>query len=346
MPFISVVSGCFNESSNVRELYERVTRVFREELPDYRFEFILIDNASTDNTFALLQEIAGTDKRVKLIRNNRNFGHIRSCYHALLQASGQAVVVMASDLQDPAELIPKFVAQWEAGHKVVMAQKTSSEESRFVFLARKAYYGVLNRLSEVPLKENVTGFGLYDRAVVENIRRLADPYPYFRGLISELGYEPFLILFRQPKRKGGVTHSTLYVLYDMAMLGLTNHSKVPLRLAVISGFFLGLLSFLVAFGYLVYKLLFWNNFQVGTAPIVIGLFFLGSVQLIFTGILGEYLGALHTQVLRRPPVVEKERINFDNTQPRVTFQEAASSIPEPAITSDSLEKLQASVRES
>jgi polyisoprenyl-phosphate glycosyltransferase len=311
MQLISIVSGAFNEESNVTELYERLCATFAERLPAYAFEIIFIDNASTDATVEVLKGLARRDPRVKIIVNNRNFGHIRSGYHAFLQAKGDAVVVMASDLQDPPEMLPDFVAKWEEGYKIVLAQKTTSDESPLFFLVRKTYYNLINRLSEIELVKNATGFGLYDRRVVEDIRRVDDPYPYFRGLICDLGYDRALISFTQPARKRGFSKNNFYTLWDMAMLGLTNHSKVPLRLAIFAGCGVGALSFVVAFAYLIYKLLFWSNFQVGTAPLVIGMFFIGAVQLVFIGLLGEYIGAIHTQVLRRPPVIEKERINFD-----------------------------------
>jgi glycosyltransferase involved in cell wall biosynthesis len=311
MPFISIVSGCYNEEENVRELWDRVTRVMAAELPHYSYEFIIIDNCSTDKTVAVLREICREDKRVKVIVNNRNFGHIRSGYHALLLASGDAVVAMASDLEDPPEMIPQFIRKWEDGYKIVLAQKTGSDEFALFYLIRKMYYSVITRLSETQLVKDVTGFGVYDRRVMDDIRRINDPYPYLRGLICDLGYPIFLIPFHKPVRKRGFTKNNFYTLYDMAMLGITNHTKVPLRLATFSGFCLAALSFAIAFAYLVYKLLFWNSFRLGTAPVVIGMFFFAAVQLFFVGILGEYIGAIHTQILHRPPVIEKERINFD-----------------------------------
>jgi len=311
MKLISVVAGSFNEQDNVTELYERVCRIFVEQLPSYAFELIVIDNASTDRTVEVLRDLARDDRRVKVIVNNRNFGHIRSGYHAFLQAEGDAVIIMASDLQDPPEMIADFVRKWEEGYKIVLAQKTESHESPLFFIVRKTYYNIINRLSEIELVKNATGFGLYDRRVVEDIRNVADPYPYFRGLICDLGYQRALITFTQPARKRGLTKNNFYTLWDMAMLGLTNHSKVPLRLAIFAGCTVGVFSFLVALIYLIYKLLFWSSFQVGTAPLVIGMFFIGAVQLVFIGLLGEYIGAIHTQVLRRPPVIERERINFD-----------------------------------
>ena len=311
MPFISIVSGCYNEEGNVRELCQRISQVMADSLPNHTYEQILIDNCSTDKTAEVLREICREDKRVKVILNNRNFGHVRSGYHALQQATGEAIVLMASDLEDPPEMIPQFVRKWEEGYKIALAQKTSSSEFFMLFLVRKAYYSIVNRLSDVPLAKNITGFGIYDRRVIEDIKRIGDPYPYFRGLICDLGYEQFLIPFHKPVRKRGFTKNNFYTLYDLGMLGIVNHSKVPLRLAVFAGCGVGAISFLVAFGYLIYKLLFWDRFQVGSAPIVVGIFFLGAVQLFFIGILGEYIGSIYTQVLRRPPVIEKERINFD-----------------------------------
>jgi len=311
MNFISIVTGCYNEEANVGELYERVTRVFHDELPEYAYEFIFIDNNSTDKTVEILREICRQDQRVKVIVNNRNFGHVRSGYHALLQARGKAIVAMASDLEDPPELIPQFLRKWEEGYQIVLAQKRTSAESALFFMIRRCYYRIVSALSETDLVKDVTGFGVYDRQVIDDIRKIGDPYPYFRGLICELGYSRYLIPFDKPVRKRGITKNNFYTLYDLAMLGITNHSKVPLRLATFGGLGIGLMSFLVAFGYLVYKLLYWNNFQVGTAPLVVGMFFLGAVQLFFVGILGEYIGSIHTQVLKRPPVIERERINFD-----------------------------------
>ena len=311
MTLLSLVTGCFNEEGNVAELYERVCKVFSQDLSNYDFELIFIDNASTDGTVNVLKKLAAADRRVKVIVNNRNFGHVRSGYYAMLQARGDAVVAMASDLQDPPEMIPRFVQNWEAGYKVILAQKVSTEETPVFSVVRKAYYAAISRLSEIELVKDATGFGLYDRRVIEDIRRIDDPYPYLRGLVCDLGYERALIPFTQPTRKRGLTKNNFYTLLDLALLGITNHSKVPLRLATMAGFCVGAVSFLVAVAYLVYKLFFWSSFQVGTAPLVIGMFFIGAVQLLFIGLVGEYIGSIHTQVLRRPLVTEKERINFD-----------------------------------
>jgi len=307
---LSIVSPCYNEEENVEELYRRVQQVMAG-LPTYDYEILFIDNCSTDGTVAILRRLAAADRRVKLILNTRNFGHIRSPFHGLLQAHGDAVISIASDLQDPPELIPQFVRQWEQGYKVVMGVKTQSQENAIFYALRTLYYRTLRRLSEVELVEHFTGFGLYDRQVVDLLRRIDDPYPYFRGLVADLGFESAKIAYLQPARKRGITKNNFYTLYDMAMLGLTNHSKVPLRLATMIGFFCAFVSFLVGLVYFVYKLLHWDSFSVGLAPVVVGLFFFGSVQLFFLGIIGEYVGSIHTQVLKRPLVVERERINFD-----------------------------------
>lgn len=306
---ISVVTPCYNEEGNVRELHTRIKEVFAK-LPAYDFEHICIDNCSKDRTVEVLRTLAREDKRLKIIVNARNFGHIRSPHHALLQAKGDAVILMMSDLQDPPELIAEFVAKWEAGFKVVLGVKTQSEETPLMFLVRKLYYDFIGRLSEVRLVKNSTGFGLYDRAVMDVIRTVDDPYPYFRGLICDIGFEQALIEYTQARRKRGITKNNFYTLYDIAILGITNHSKVPLRLATMLGFAMSGACFLIALGYLIAKLVLWNSFVLGTAPLLIGLFLFSSVQLFFIGILGEYIGAIHTQVLKRPHVVELERINF------------------------------------
>jgi len=309
MPKISIVTPCYNEEGNVRALYTQVREVF-SVLPVYTYEHIFIDNASTDRTVSCLKEIAAKDQNVKVIVNRRNFGQVRSPYHAILQAKGDAIITMCADLQDPPALIPIFLEWWEKGFKVVMGVKARSEEPRIVYALRTAYYRFLNRLSETDLVENYTGFGLYDREVIEILRNLNEPYPYFRGLIAELGFEHALVEYSQPLRKIGITKNTFYTLFDLAMLGLTNHSRVPLRLATMLGFISSALSILVAIVYLIYKLLFWNSFALGLAPLVVGIFLFASVQMFFLGLVGEYVGAIYTQVLRRPLVIEKERVNF------------------------------------
>lgn len=308
MKKISVVTQCFNEEENVEELHERIQKAMQGF--DYEYEHIFIDNASTDKTVEKIRTIIKKDKRVRAILNTRNFGHIRSPYHALLQADGDAVVSMASDLQDPPERIPEFIKKWEEGSKVVIGVKTKSQEAGLFYLLRTLYYRVLRGLSDVELIEHFTGFGLYDQQVIRILRQLGDPYPYFRGLIADIGFPIARIEFEQPRRKRGVTKNNFYTLYDMAMLGITGYTKVPLRLATMLGFASSVVSFVIGLIYLVYKLVDWQNFSLGLAPVVIGLFFLGSVQLIFLGIVGEYIGAIYTQVMHRPLVIEKERINF------------------------------------
>jgi glycosyltransferase involved in cell wall biosynthesis len=323
---ISVVAGCFNEEGNVDELVQRVRAVFNG-LPQYRWEMIFIDNASTDGTAARLRALAAADDRVKVIFNARNFGHIRSPYHALTLARGDAVISLVSDLQDPPEMIPQFLAKWEEGFQAVVGVKESSEESPLFFFVRKCYYQLVHRLADVEIIQNCTGFGLYDQRIIKLCRELDDPYPYFRGLISEFGLPTARINYRQPVRTRGLTKNNFYTLYDIAMLGLTNHSKVPLRLATMLGFGLAFCSLLVACVYLGFKLMFWYNFPMGMAPVVIGLFLFCSVQLFFIGVLGEYIGAIHTQVLKRPLVVELERLNFGAAEPRDRAEKHVAALP-------------------
>jgi glycosyltransferase involved in cell wall biosynthesis len=305
---ISIVTPCFNEENNIDELYERIRQVMKSS--GYKYEHIFIDNASEDKTADKLRFLAKQDKHVKVILNTRNFGHVRSPVYALFQASGDAVIAMASDLQDPPEHIPEFLERWEQGYPVVIGVKEKTEASPIFHILRTAYYRFLHMLSDVNLIENFTGFGLYDRKVIDTVKIIDDPYPYFRGLIADLGFEIAKITFTQQRRKRGISKNNFYTLYDLAMLGLTNFTKIPLRLATMLGFMSAALSFIVGLIYLVYKLIFWFQFQLGSAPLVIGLFFLGSVQLFFLGIVGEYLGAIYTQVMKRPLVIEKERINF------------------------------------
>jgi glycosyltransferase involved in cell wall biosynthesis len=307
---ISVVTPCYNEEGSLEELYGRVS-VVMEGIPEYDYEHLFIDNASTDRSPEILRHLAANDPRVKVIFNMRNFGHIRSPYYGLLQARGEAVVMLVADLQDPPELISSLVERWRAGSKVVVGVKESSEESRLMFAARRAYYRMLDRIANVQLIRNFTGFGLYDREFIDVLRSLDDPYPYFRGLISELGFPVAKIEYHQPQRHRGITKNNFYTLYDIAMLGVTSHSKVPLRIATMAGFGLSFVSLAISFAYLVLKLLMWDSFDLGLAPLLIGVFFFGAVQLFFIGLLGEYIGAIHTHVMKRPLVVERQRLNFD-----------------------------------
>lgn len=306
---ISIVTPCYNEEDNIDELCQRIQDVMQAQPYDY--EHICIDNCSTDQTVRKIKEKAATDKRIKLIVNARNFGHIRSPFHAILQSNGDACVLIASDLQDPPEMISEFIHKWEQGYKTVLAVKPESEESSIMFGLRKIYYRLITRISEVPLIQNATGAGLFDKVVIDILRKINDPYPYFRGLLCEIGFPVAVVPFKQPRRQRGITKNNFYTLYDIAMLGITNHSKVPLRLMAMGGFALSILSLLVALCFFVAKLLFWNSFQLGTAPILIGIFFFGAVQTFFIGMLGEYIGSIHTQVRNMPLVIELERVNFD-----------------------------------
>jgi polyisoprenyl-phosphate glycosyltransferase len=310
MPLLTILTPCFNEEVNVREVCAEVKRVMAQ-LPDHEYEHLFIDNASTDQTVEILREIARDDPHVKVIVNARNFGTIRSGYYGLLQAAGDAIVLLVADLQDPPDMILDFVRQWHEGYKIAIGVKAGSKESPLMYRVRKSYYWLIGRLSEVELVSGFTGFGLYDREVIEQCRMTEEQYPYFRGLICDFGYERAETSYIQPARARGKTKQGLYTLYDAAMFGITSHSKIPLRIAALTGFIVSFLSLLVALVYLVLKLLFWPYIQIGIAPLVIGMFFFGAVQLFFIGIVGEYIGSIHTQVHRRPLVVEKTRINLD-----------------------------------
>ncbi len=309
MKKITVMTPCYNEEGNIEDLYLRVKEVFNQ-LPNYEYEHLFIDNASQDKTVDELKKIAQKDPGVKVIVNARNFGPVRSGYYGILQCYGDAVIPIVADLQDPPELILEFVKKWEEGYKVVKAFKTPMEEGSFFYFARQIFYYLMDNLSDIKITRNFTGFGLYDRKVIDVLREINDPYPYFRGLIEEFGFESFSFEYQQQRRKRGISSYNFYRYYSEAMLGITSHSQVPLRLATMLGFALSLLSLVVALGYLIAKLLFWDYFPLGTAPIMIGLFLLASVQLFFIGIIGEYIGLMHMRILKRPLVVERERINF------------------------------------
>jgi len=308
---ITILTQTFNEEANVREVHRRVLEL-AARLPQYRFEHLFIDNASTDRTVEILREMAGQDLTVRVIVNARNFGAARSGQHGFVQARGDAVGVLYADLQDPPELFIDMIREWEKGFPIVAAIKSTSEENGLMYGVRTFYYRLIARLTNVKVLEHFTGFGLYDRSVVERIRNeFPDPHPFFRGMIAEIGLPVAKVYYNQKRRERGITKNNFYTLYDFAMLGITNLSKVPLRLVIFAGFVSGLFSFLLGMFYLIYKLIFWRSFSVGVAPVVLGLFFLGSIQLIALGIIGEYVGSIHTLVLKRPLVTEKERINFD-----------------------------------
>jgi glycosyltransferase involved in cell wall biosynthesis len=308
---ISIVSGCYNEEGNLREFYDTIIKVMNQ-LSQYSYEIIIADNCSTDGSRDILRRIASQDKNFKVIFNANNFGPIRSGYNALLQASGDAVILLSSDLQDPPELIVDLVRKWEEGYRVVVAIKSHSKENPLIFRFRRFYYWLLSKCSDTDhIIQNFTGFGLYDRKFMDALKRYHDPIPYFRGFVSEIGFRRAKIEYVHKRRKHGGSKHNFFTLYDVAMTGFVNHSKLPLRLATFFGFCLALLSLFVAAGYFVYKLLFWQAFNLGLAPLVIGLFFFFSVQLIFIGIIGEYVGAILTQVKNHPLAIEDEKINFD-----------------------------------
>jgi len=312
MKLISIVTPCYNEEGNVSELAYRVRSVMEEKLSSYAYEHIFIDNASTDSTVDELRQIASSDSRVKVIINSRNFGHMRSPVYGMLQAKGDVVLSIVSDLQDPPEMIPEFIEKWESGYDVVLAIKKDSEEHGLMFKVREFYYGLLSRLSEVDIFKNYTGFGLYDKKVMNALRMMNDPYPFFRGMIAEAGFRVAKLEYSQPIRLKGVTKNNFYTLYDIGMLGIINNSKVPLRVAIFMGAIFGTLSLLIAAGYFVAKLVYWDEMSLGLAPLVIGTFFMFSVLIFFIGLIGEYIGAIYTQVMARPLVFEQERINFED----------------------------------
>jgi polyisoprenyl-phosphate glycosyltransferase len=307
---ITIVTPCYNEELNVRELHRR-TRAVMDALPQYEYRHIFIDNASHDGTVAVLRAMAAEFPEVQVIVNARNFGHLRSPMHAFLEADGDAMGFICADLQEPPELFTELLARWEEGFPVVAAIKTGSEESGLMYAIRTAYYNLVGRLTDVKVMSHFTGFGIYDRRVVEILKkRFRDPYPYFRGMIAEIGFPQAQVTYNQAARQHGITKNNFYTLYDLAMLGITNLSKVPLRLVTAAGFISAAVSLVLGSFYLLYKIVFWNSFSLGVAPLVLGLFFLGSVQLLCLGIIGEYVGSIHTFVQNRPLVIEKERINF------------------------------------
>ncbi len=311
MKKISVVTPCYNEEDNIQEVYSQVKAVF-DSLPNYEYEHIFIDNASLDKTVPVLKQLAQQDKNVKIIVNARNFGHIRSPYYGMLQAKGDAVISLVADLQDPPQLIHDFIQKWEAGFKIVIGVKPKSEESRLMFNIRRLGYHSIQRVADVKLINHFTGFGLYDKEIITLLRAYDDPYPYFRGIIADIGLDIAEIPYQQPRRHRGITKNNFYTLYDIGMLAITSYSKIPLRLATMAGFLLGSLSLVTAMVFFILKLIFWNHFNAGMAPILVGLFFFSSVQLIFIGLLGEYILSINTRVMKRPLVIEKERINFSS----------------------------------
>lgn len=306
---ISILTPCYNEEENIHVLCERVRSVMKQ-LPQYDYEHVFIDNASKDKTVALLRKEIETDKRIRCIVNVRNFGQNRSPFYGVRQCYGDAVVPMCADLQDPPEVILEFVKKWEFGYKVVLGVKNKSKENPLMFFFRKVFYTLMDKISDVEQVKNFIGFGLYDKEFVDVLRKIDDPNPFFRGLVNELAYDKAIVNYEQPLRLYGKTKNNFFSLYSIAMLGFVSYSKIPLRLASFVGMGVALISFLIGIAYLVYKLIYWDTFQAGQAPLVIGMFFLAAVQLIFIGVIGEYVGDIQSQVKKRPLVIEKERINF------------------------------------
>lgn len=310
MKHISVMTPCYNEEGNIRNIYNAVKEQF-DKMPQYTYEHIFIDNYSTDNSRKILRELAAEDSNVKVILNARNFGPNRSGSYGMLQGTGDALICIVCDLQDPPEMIPTFLQKWEEGYKVVLGQKTKSKENPLMFQVRKLYYKIMEKLSETEHLTNVTGYGLFDKEVLDMIKWMDDPDPYIRGLVTQLGYKWCLVEYTQQERTSGKSSYNFNRYFDFAITGLTHVSKKPLRIVTLAGLIMSAISFVIAFIYLVFKLVHWYEFDMGTAPILIGVFLLGSVQLACLGVIGEYIGAILTKVTKRPMVVEEERINFD-----------------------------------
>ncbi len=314
MKKVSVLIPAYNEVENVAPLSQAVIQVFERELPTYDYEIVFIDNKSTDGTREVLTELCRNNSKIKAIFNCKNFGHIKSPYYGLLQTTGDCTICLCADFQDPPELIPQFVREWENGYKIAVGIKTNSKESGLMYALRSLYYKTIKKISDVDQIEHFTGFGLYDKDFIQVLRELNDPMPYLRGIVAELGYDRKEIEYEQPQRRAGKTKNNWYTLYDMGMLGITSYSKVILRLATILGFMFSAASFVIALVYLILKLTNWDEFPAGTAPILIGLFLIGSLLMFFIGFLGEYILNINTRVMKRPLVVEEERLNFDQKE--------------------------------
>lgn len=311
MKKISVLIPCYNEAENVGPISRAVTEILEKELPRYDYELVFIDNDSTDGTRDIIRGLCADNPRIKAILNARNFGQFNSPYYGMLQVTGDCVIEMVADFQDPVEMIPKYIHEWEKGYKIVIGIKTSSKENRLMYWLRSCYYKTIKKLSDVEQIEHFTGSGLYDREFIEVLRSLDDPTPFLRGIVAELGYRRKEIPYEQPRRRAGKTHNNFYRLYDAAMLSVTSYTKAGLRLATIFGSICAVVSMLIALVYLVMKLIWWDRFPAGMAPMLIGMLFLGSVQLFFIGFLGEYIMSINQRVMKRPLVIEEERINFN-----------------------------------
>jgi glycosyltransferase involved in cell wall biosynthesis len=306
---ISICTPTYNEEENIEKLCSEIKLEMEKINVDY--EHIVIDNASSDKTVEILKKICSKDKNLKLIINSKNFGHIKSPFYGILQSTGDACILMASDFQDPINLISKYVVKWKSGSKVVLAKKISSQENSLMFSIRKNFYKFLNKISETKLTENTTGSGIFDRSIIEKLRKINDPYPYLRGLLNELDDNIDIVEFNQPLRLHGKTKNNIFTLYDIGILGIIKHSRAPLRLVTFCGFLFSLISFFIAVIYFCYKLIYWDSFQLGIAPLIIGIFSFISIQILLLGIIGEYVGILLVHQRNMPLVIEKERINFD-----------------------------------
>lgn len=315
---ISVVIPCYNEEENVEAICNAVRNTLKTECADYAYEILFIDNCSQDATREKIAALCAEDKGVKAIFNAKNFGQFNSPYHAILESTGDCTILMAADFQDPVELLPVFVREWEKGYKIVCGIKTASKENGLVYFLRSCYYKAIKKMSSVEQIEHFTGFGLYDKSFVQVLRDLKDPTPFLRGIVAELGYQRKEIPYTQPQRRAGKTHNNWYSLYDAAMLSFTSYTKVGLRMATFGGFFVAGLSFLIALVYLVMKLIYWDRFLAGSAPMIISTCFLGGVQLFFIGLLGEYIMNMNARIMNRPLVVEEKRLNFDEEKPDET----------------------------
>ena len=313
MKKISIMIPCYNEEENVVPISEAVVRELTDSLPEYDYEILFIDNDSKDNTRPLLREICKNNPKIKAIFNVKNFGQFNSPYYGMLQTTGDCTICMCCDFQDPVEMIPKLVHEWENGYKIVCAIKTTSKENKIMRFLRTCYYKLIRKMSDVEQIEHFTGFGLYDKSFIEVLRNLKDPSPFLRGIVAELGYRRKDIPYEQAKRRAGKTHNNFYTLYDAAMFSFTSYTKIGLHLATFCGIGVGFVSFLVGMVYLILKLIMWDNFPMGMAPVLIGMCFLGSVQLFFIGLLGEYVLNINTRVMNRPLVIEEERLNFNNS---------------------------------
>ena len=314
MKKISILIPCYNEEDNVVPMSEAVVRLFEEKLTEYDYEILFIDNDSSDHTRLLLREICGKNKRIRAIFNARNFGQFNSPYYGMCQTTGDCTVAMCCDFQDPVEMIPQFIQEWENGYKIVCGIKTTSKENKIMRFLRSCYYKIIKRMSDVDQIEHFTGFGLYDRSFIQVLRELDDPTPFLRGIVAELGYRRKDIPYEQQKRRAGKTHNNWFTLYDAAMLSFTSYTKAGLRIATVLGFAMASVSMLVALLYLILKLLYWEMFVAGMAPILLAVLVFGSVQLFFIGFLGEYVLSINKRMMRRPLVIEEERINFEEEQ--------------------------------